>query len=70
MKRRRGRPLGVKEISNEDIAKIIFLTILGGMSRRKIAENVKHSTQTVYRYQKKYLYSDNPFRDRFNNVIK
>jgi DNA invertase Pin-like site-specific DNA recombinase len=57
METKLGRPLGTRNIPDEDVIKIIYMTLTGAYSRREIAEKVNHSTQTVWIIQKKYIYT-------------
>ena len=42
------------EVSGKEIQKIVLLT-LDGKSRKEIAKDLRRSTNTIWRYQCKYL---------------
>jgi len=49
-----GRNIGQTEVSIKEQTKIVKLTLSSVLSRREIAEEMNRSTNTIYRYQKKY----------------
>ena len=49
-----GRNIGQTEVSIKEQTKIVELTLSSELSRREIAEEMNRSTNTIYRYQKKY----------------
>jgi len=49
-----GRNIGQTEVSIKEQTKIVKLTLSSELSRREIAEEMNRSTNTIYRYQKKY----------------
>ena len=48
------RNVGQVEISIEEMNEIVELTLSSTYSRRQIAEKMDRSTNTIWRYQKKY----------------
>ncbi|MFW6172953.1 MAG: hypothetical protein ACOC5T_04345 [Elusimicrobiota bacterium] len=50
----RGRKIGQREVTVEEINLIVELTLSSTYSRRQIAEKVNRSKDTVWRYQKNY----------------
>jgi transposase len=50
----KGRKLGTIEVSLQEIQQIVNMTEAKQFSRKEIANAVSRSSDTVYRYQKKF----------------
>jgi transposase len=50
----KGRKLGTIEVSLQEIEQIVHMTESNKYSRKEIAAAVNRSSDTVYRYQKKF----------------
>jgi len=50
----KGRKLGTVEVSLQEMQQIVNMTETNQFSRKEIATAVNRSSDTVYRYQKKF----------------